>query len=172
MKVEIRDSSGTEIQRRKIKEILKAILKDLGLSGCEVSIVLTDNPGMKELNRKYRRINKPTDVLSFPMESPPALPFKKGAAPRDIMLGDIVISTEKAREQAKEYGAGFYEEMTRLLIHGVLHLIGYDHVKGGSRAKRMKEKEEGLLKAVRVGLEGGTRISHSLRLGIQEGNDK
>lgn len=93
---------------------------------------MTDDSGIKELNRLYRKIDRPTDVLSFPMKDP-------------SMLGDIVVSVDRAEEQAARYGVPFYEELSRLLIHGALHLLGHDHVKGGRQAGEMKKREEELL---------------------------
>ncbi len=123
--------------RGKIKKIAESALKDLGLDGREVSLLLTDDRGIKELNRKFRNINKPTDVLSFPMEDP-------------VLLGDIAISMETAERQAKVFNATLVEELGRLVIHGILHLLGYDHVKGGVQAKKMRSKEEELLSKLRA----------------------
>lgn len=113
-------------------------LRGLGFEDRELSILLTDNDEIRELNREYRGKDKPTDVLSFPMDD-------------ECMLGDIVISIEKAVSQAGEFGVSFDEEMARLLVHGLLHLAGYDHVKGGRQAKKMKEKEEELMGVLRQG---------------------
>jgi probable rRNA maturation factor len=113
-------------------------LKGLGFDDCELSVLLTGNEEIRELNREYRGMDKPTDVLSFPMGD-------------EYLLGDIVISTEKAALQAIDFGVTFDEEMARLLVHGLLHLAGYDHVKGGRQARRMKDKEEELMVALRFG---------------------
>lgn len=93
----------------------------------EVSVTFTDNEGIHELNKKFRGIDRPTDVLSFPLfdyegdgEEPPVDDFKG-------MLGDIVISLEKAAEQAEEYGHSFARETAFLTVHSMLHLLGYDH---------------------------------------------
>ncbi len=110
----------------------------MGFDGRELSVLLTGNEEIRELNREYRGKDKPTDVLSFPMED-------------EHLLGDIVISTEKAASQAVEFGVTVDEEMARLLVHGLLHLAGYDHVKGGRQAKKMKEKEEELMGKLRAG---------------------
>lgn len=110
----------------------------MGFEDRELSVLLTRNSEIRELNREYRGKDKPTDVLSFPMEDP-------------CLLGDIVISTEKAACQAEEFGVTFDEEMARLLVHGLLHLAGYDHVRGGRQAKKMKDKEEELMGLLRDG---------------------
>ena len=94
---------------------------------CEVSVTFTDNEGIHELNKKFREVDKPTDVLSFPLfdfegesEEPPIDEIVHN-------LGDIVISLERAREQAKEIGHSFEEEVAFLTVHSMLHLLGYDH---------------------------------------------
>ncbi|MFQ5737256.1 MAG: rRNA maturation RNase YbeY [Thermodesulfobacteriota bacterium] len=108
----------------------------MGCSDCEVSVLLTGNARIRELNARYRKIDRPTDVLSFPMDDP-------------YMLGDIVISLEKAASQASEFSVTLDEEMGRLVVHGVLHLLGYDHVNGGRQAAKMKRAEESLMGALR-----------------------
>lgn len=100
----------------------------MGYGDCELSILITGNDGIRALNKEYRKIDKATDVLSFPMED-------------TEMLGDIVISYEKTLSQAKEFGVTVDEELGRLLVHGLLHLLGYDHVKGGRQAQLMRKKE-------------------------------
>lgn len=107
-------------------------LKGLGCLDCELSVLLTDDAGIRGLNKKYRNKDKTTDVLSFPLNDP-------------YMLGDVVISVERARAQAGSFEVTEDMEVGRLLVHGILHLVGYDHVKGGRQAKRMRDKEEGLM---------------------------
>ena len=112
---------------------------------CEVSVTFTDNAGIHELNKKFRQVDKPTDVLSFPLidfegetEEPPIDEIIHN-------LGDIVISLEKAKEQAEEYGHSYEREMAFLCVHSMLHLLGYDHEPGGLELVRMREKEEAVL---------------------------
>ena len=97
---------------------------------------------MKQLNTQYRGIRRTTDVLSFEAGIP--MPDET-----DIILGDIVISVPKAEAQAEEYGSGFYDEITRLLIHGTLHLLGYDHEQTAYKARKMIKKEEELSDAIK-----------------------
>ena len=85
---------------------------------CEVSVTFTDNEGIRALNREYRQIDAPTDVLSFPL-------FEEDANGRQ--LGDIVLSLERCREQGEEFGHGFERECAFLTVHSTLHLLGYDH---------------------------------------------
>jgi len=110
----------------------EAALKGLECADGELSILVTGNERIRELNAEYRSIDRPTDVLSFPMDD-------------ESMLGDVVISLEKAAEQAARFGVTTEEETGRLLAHGVLHLLGYDHVNGGRQAAKMKRAEEFLL---------------------------
>jgi len=93
---------------------------------CDISVTVTDNIHIHELNREYRGVDRPTDVLSFPMYSftDDDMP-EEGPAP--VVLGDIVISVERAKEQAVEYGHSFQREISFLTVHSVLHLLGYDH---------------------------------------------
>lgn len=100
----------------------------MGYADTELSVLVTGNDEIRALNKQYRKIDKATDVLSFPMEDPE-------------MLGDIVISYEKTVAQAREFRVTIDEELGRLLVHGLLHLLGYDHVTGGRQAKEMREKE-------------------------------
>lgn len=114
--------------KAKIRKISESALRGLGYGDSELSVLITGNEEIRALNKEYRKIDKATDVLSFPMEDPE-------------MLGDIVISYEKLLAQANEFRVTADEELGRLLVHGLLHLIGYDHVKGGRQAKEMREKE-------------------------------
>ncbi|MFA7092243.1 MAG: rRNA maturation RNase YbeY [Arcobacteraceae bacterium] len=112
--------------------LLEQIKQTLTQKECE--LIITDNPTIQELNKTYRNINKPTDVLSFPLEFDlPHMP-----------LGSIVISVDYAQEKANEFQHTLHEELTLLFIHGLLHLLGFDHEKdkGEHRAK-----EEELIKA-------------------------
>ncbi len=110
-----------------------------------MSILFTDDQEIAELNAQYRGKDKPTDVLSFPQED--CCDRTEGAA----VLGDVVISFETARRQALERGETVESEILRLLVHGVLHLAGYDHEGvGRNEAQRMRRKERQLLKWLRA----------------------
>jgi probable rRNA maturation factor len=109
------------------------ILASLKQNRAELSVALITNREIAKLNRKYRRHPKPTDVLSFPV----------GALPEGQMrlLGDVVISVERAEEQAKACGWTLDQEIDRLLIHGILHLLGYDHERSKKEAQVMRALE-------------------------------
>lgn len=108
---------------------------------------------MRILNNEYRGVNRPTDVLSFPQKEDFGLISKKNSLVKlstfdnqtRLVLGDIVINLHQAKRQAKEHGFTFNEELKRLLIHGLLHLIGYNHERGWDDEKKMKRKEKELL---------------------------
>ncbi|MGN0526093.1 MAG: rRNA maturation RNase YbeY [Acutalibacteraceae bacterium] len=109
----------------------------------EISVTFVDDEQIHELNKIHRNIDKSTDVLSFPLG-------ENGEYDRNMdtgacLLGDIVISVETAVRQAEEYGHTLQREIGFLTVHSMLHLLGYDHVKGGIEAMRMREKEERVL---------------------------
>ena len=101
--------------------VLKVILDDKGRMGAEVSVVFVDDPEIRNLNKTYRGINRPTDVLAFPMNE------GKFAAISPNLLGDIVVSVPTANKQADTNDHSLEREITVLLIHGLLHLLGFDH---------------------------------------------
>ena len=136
----IRRASGSEPASRKLKDIALEILRLVHEERSELSIALIGDAEMRALNSRYRDKDYATDVLSFPVE--PAIP----AEPR--LLGDVVICVGQARRQAKAAGRPFEQEMTVLLIHGVLHLLGYDHERSAKEARRMGRLEKKLYGAL------------------------
>ncbi len=117
-----------------------AVLKLEKFEGpAEISVTFTDNAGIRELNRQYRDKDIDTDVLSFPMGENGVydVDMETGAK----ILGDVVISMEKARDQAERFGHSFQREVGYLTAHSVLHLLGYDHIDNLEKV-RMREKEE------------------------------
>lgn len=131
--------------RSKCQQILKELdLSKLPPETRELSILLTDDKEIQELNLAWRGKDKPTDVLSFP-----SLEGRGRNDPPPVSLGDIVISLETARRQAPRYSASFSAEILRLMIHGILHLLGYDHVKvPPARARQMRRLENKLLSSL------------------------
>ena len=131
-----------------VNKVIKAVLE---FENCndnyEISISFVDNEEIKDLNKQYRNIDAPTDVLSFPMlefnkKSNDETIVKEVFIDEEIPLGDIVISTEKVIEQAKEYGHGQDRELAFLLVHGMLHLLGYDHIQESDEIIMRKKQEE------------------------------
>ena len=121
------------------RAILAALDYEMPSGNFEVSLTFCDNEYIHKLNKEYRNIDKSTDVLSFPMYEREEL-FDSSFGP--MMLGDIVISLERAREQAEEIGHSFLREVSFLAIHSTLHLLGYDH-------ERSKEDDEAQCEAQR-----------------------
>ena len=118
---------------------------------CEINVLITDNEGIRAINSAYRQIDKETDVLSFPM-----FDFVPGALPENLTeyidpetgllpLGDMAISLEKVKAQAKEFGHSEKREVGYLTVHSVLHLLGYDHVDEGPMKKQMRAREEAIM---------------------------
>ena len=111
---------------------------------CEVSVTFTDDAGIKELNRNFRKIDSATDVLSFPL-----FDFDGSEEPAvdelENMLGDIVISLERAEAQAEEYGHSFEREVAFLCVHSMLHLLGYDHVNSEEEELDMRRRQTAIM---------------------------
>lgn len=120
-----------------IKKVVKEVLKTEGLSfAYEVSITFVDKDQIHQLNKKYRDVDRPTDVLSFPLEEDF---YVEGV---DTMLGDIVICMDVASEQAKDFGHTIEREIMYLTAHSMLHLLGYDHIDEDDKSiMRAREKE-------------------------------
>lgn len=117
----------------------------------EISILLADNQYIREINKEHRKIDKATDVLSFPMADilEGELLDAEGDIDMDtqlLVLGDIIISLEKADEQAKSYGHSFQRELAFLVTHGVFHLLGYDHEEEHEGTRMFQKQEEVLHK--------------------------
>jgi probable rRNA maturation factor len=107
----------------------------------EISITFVNNREIRKFNKKYRKIDKPTDVLSFPFDNSFNLPVK--------VLGDVIISTEKAELQAEEYGHSLNREIAFLMVHGILHLLGYDH-ETPEQEKEMFSLQKELLHGIKL----------------------
>ena len=142
------------IQYKELAE--KVIEKALDYEGCpyecEVNVILTDNQGIHEINMECREIDRPTDVLSFPMaeyETPGCFEAIEEEQPEcfhpdsgELMLGDIIISLDKVKEQAESYGHSMEREYAFLLAHSMLHLMGYDHMVKEEETVMFQKQEE------------------------------
>jgi len=126
-----------------IRANLRKLLLLTGQRNAEVSVLLVGDKAMRSLNRQYRGKDRSTDVLSFPLREGRF----KGIQPH--VLGDIVLSLPTAARQAKAAGDTYYVEIGRLLVHGYLHLLGYDHEKNGTEARRMDRHERRLREALK-----------------------
>jgi probable rRNA maturation factor len=131
------------ISLKKIKSFAKKICLYLKLKNITLTIIICDNNYIRKINKDYRKKNKPTDVISFAYRENPFPDINFGLE----TLGDLYISLEKASANAKTYGASLPEEVRRLIAHGILHLIGYDHERSRKDKKIMQEKEEELFRS-------------------------
>jgi len=102
---------------------------------CDLSVLLTDDEGIHIINREFRQVDKPTDVLSFPMGD---VDMRTGR----LLLGDMVLNVDRAKAQGEEFGHGPEHELSYLTVHSVLHLLGYDHVDEGEMKRAMRAREK------------------------------
>ncbi|HEY1235728.1 MAG TPA: rRNA maturation RNase YbeY [Candidatus Binatia bacterium] len=129
----VQRGAGKRMPSRKIKKIALTILELLAQKNAELSLALIGNAEMRRLNARYRKKDYPTDVLSFPAG---------GITPKDApLLGDVIISVDKAIEQATGRGHSSEQEVITLLIHGIVHLLGYDHERSMKEARAMGRVE-------------------------------
>lgn len=134
-----------EVLRPLIDRVLKATLEQLGFDkiDSELSLVFTDDADIREINEKWRHISEPTNVLSFP-----ALALAPGQQPGPI-LGDIVIARETVQREAEEAHKNFDDHLSHLIVHGLLHLTGYDH-QNDDEAEQMEELERKILNSLGI----------------------
>ena len=123
-----------------LNRLAQGLLEAIGEGASELSIELIGDAKMRRLNRQFRRVDRTTDVLAFAL--------REAEGPSSGLLGDVVISIPTALRQARELAHTPDEEIVRLLIHGLLHLVGYDHERGERDASRMRRKEQDLWKSV------------------------
>jgi len=131
-----------KVDSRKYKKQVRILLETLGRENSEFSLLLTRDKTIRQLNRDYRGKDSPTDVLSFPQDEEAVNDAGKQ------MLGDVVISVETAGRQAREHSLSFEEELILLTIHGLLHLLGYDHEQSRDDARIMKRETRRLFRTV------------------------
>jgi len=131
---------GVKVSTGSVKKTAQRILKFLNQDRAELSLALVGNREIRELNLRYRNKDEPTDVLSFPL-------WEKLPTGTRI-LGDVIISIEQAEKQARERKRTLEEELETLLIHGILHLLGYDHERSQGEAKIMREMEKKIHRAL------------------------
>ncbi|CDE14779.1 metalloprotein YbeY family [Clostridium sp. CAG:470] len=144
---------GQEDWEAIVKKVLDKCFEEEGLldSKLIMTITFTTPEEIRKINKKYRKIDKATDVLSFPMFEKDELDekIKSGDFPYEDVLGDVIISIEKVREQAEEYGHSFERELSYMLVHGFYHLMGYDHIEEEDK-KIMRPKEEKILNELKI----------------------
>ena len=128
--IEINNLTTNAIDKELLKMVCEKVLQGEKTKEKNLSIALVGQGRMREINKKYRKKNRATDVLSFP----------------DNGLGEIIICLREIKKNAKKHGFSFEKELTQVLIHGILHLLGYDHEKSEKQAKKMEEKQNYYLK--------------------------
>lgn len=151
----------TEAQLEELKRVAEAVAEAEECNfDAEISLTITDNAGIREINREYRGIDRATDVLSFPMlefgddETDAGFETDNGL----VMLGDIVISIERAKEQALEFGHSLRRELAFLTAHSMLHLLGWDHVDDPEGEAHMIEKQNEVLNKLGITRETGEKF--------------
>ena len=140
----------SESLRAFIRKVIRTALAAQGVDfPCEVDVSVTSDRGIHQINLDMRQVDRPTDVLSFPAFglTPGELPGPEDADPATglVPLGDMVLSLERVRAQAREYGHSNRRELAYLVVHSVLHLLGYDHLDEGPMKARMRTREEAVL---------------------------
>lgn len=124
-------------ETEQMKDFIKYCVKKLKLKNVIFNVIIVSNKKIHEINKKYRKIDKPTDVISFALED-----SKENFTPKIRMLGDIYISYEKVKSQALEYNHSLVRELCFLAIHGLLHLLGYDHMKKEDEIRMFELQKE------------------------------
>ena len=144
-----------ESQRALIRKVIRTALASEGVDfPCEVDVLVTNDAEIHALNRELRQVDRATDVLSFPAFdlTPGALPGAEDIDPGTGLtpLGDMVLSMEHVVAQAREYGHSKRRELAYLVVHSVLHLLGYDHLDEGPQKRQMRRREEEILAEVGI----------------------
>lgn len=142
IKLEINQKVGKKLNKKWLSKIIKSTLKMVDVKQAEISIAFVGEKKIKELNRRYRRKNKITDVLSFTYQ----IQNTKYKIP---LVGEIIICYPQAVRQARERGHGAKEEIKTLLVHGLLHLCGHEHEKGAKEAEKMRRMEKIVLEKIK-----------------------
>ena len=157
---------GAEPYAGLLRRVIPAVLDAEGVAfPCEVDVLFTDDDGIHAINREQRGVDRPTDVLSFPMfqltpGTPPTLEdVEVDPGTGLVPLGDMVLSLERAKAQGEEYGHGTEREVAYLAVHSVLHLLGYDHLDEGPQKAQMRAREEAILNG--LGITRGEEADHA-----------
>lgn len=142
LRILIDNKQKKRISTDNIRQKTKQILSGLGCNAHELSVVITDDSEIHRLNKTYRGLDRPTNVLSFPMQEGQFSDINPG------LLGDVVISCETAEKEADTAGITLPERISQLLVHGVLHLVGFDHETDSGRAEAMEKKSLEILRKI------------------------
>lgn len=158
----LESEAGPFLYEGLLRRCIAAALEEEGMAlPCEINVLITDDEGIHQINLEQRGVDRPTDVLSFPMfQLTPGQPVTEDSddeaeldpATGRLPLGDMVISLERAKAQAAEYGHSVERELGYLTVHSVLHLLGYDHMDGenGPMKRQMRRREEQIMKKLGI----------------------
>ena len=152
LEIEFLDIDENEEYKKIIRKVIETCFEEENLQNSKlyVNVILTNPKNIKEINTKFRNIEKETDVLSFPMfEKEDIEIFKNSENEIEEVLGDIIVSIERVKEQAIEYGHSFERELAYMIVHGFYHLMGYDHMTEEDKSK-MRPKEEKILEKLKI----------------------
>jgi len=145
--IEINNLTTVKIDEKFLRKVAEKVLEGEKKES-DLSIAILGPGRIKKLNKKYRGKNKVTDVLAFPGSKALLKKFQVGSLQKMEGLGEIVICLREVKKNVKRYKVSFEEELTRVLIHGILHLLGYDHEKDEKKAKEMEEKQNHYLNKI------------------------
>jgi len=148
--IEINNLTTNPVDEDFLKKNAKIVLYEEGKKEANLSIAFVGQGRMREINKRYRGKNRVTDVLSFPESKVLLQKFKVGPAQKTQGLGEIIICLREVKKNAKKFNSSFEKELNRVLIHGILHLLGYDHEKGEEEAREMEEKERYYLSKIGI----------------------
>ncbi len=152
LEIEFLDIDENEEYKKIIRKVIETCFEEEKLQNSKlyVNVILTNPKNIKEINTKFRKIEKETDVLSFPMFEKEDIEFFKNSENEiEEVLGDIIVSIERVKEQAIEYGHSFERELAYMIVHGFYHLMGYDHMTEEDKSK-MRPKEEKILEKLKI----------------------
>lgn len=152
VEISFNEVEGQANEEEIIKKVVSTVLELEGIKHeLEIYITLTNNEEIHKINKEYRDVDRPTDVLSFPMYEREEIPNLREEPKSNIeeILGDIIISIPKIKEQAEEYGHSYERELAYLTTHGMLHLLGYDHMIEEEKVV-MREHEEKVLEKLNI----------------------
>jgi probable rRNA maturation factor len=133
-----------DVKKREIKHFIKRICDIISLHDVSITLIVTDNEFIRDINRRYRNQDSPTDIITFAYREDP---FPRHDSEVEH-LGDIYLSLERAFENSLEYSVDFISELKLLLVHGVLHLVGYDHEVSERDDKKMRDREQEILRVL------------------------
>ena len=151
LEIQYQEIEQNKIYETIIKQVIDKCFETENLKNLYISITLTTPENIKKINNKYRKIDKPTDVLSFPMFEKEEIDLvcKENFEGIREALGDVIISVEQVKKQAKEYEHSFERELAYMVVHGFYHLMGYDHMQEDEK-NQMRKKEENILKKLNI----------------------